>query len=50
MAWGAAALSVLGILVKALPGPAQDNTVFILLFLPIWVGLALGFGQLTRRA
>jgi hypothetical protein len=38
----AAALALLGAAAKLLPGPAQNNTAFLLLLIPLWVGLAAG--------
>lgn len=40
-AWAVVGLSVLGVLVKPLPGFVQDNTIFVLLALPAHVGLAV---------
>lgn len=42
----AAAMSLIGLLAKVLPGVTQDNYVFIALLLPLWIGLAIGL----RRA
>jgi hypothetical protein len=45
LAASAALLSAIGLLAKLLPGTPQDNASFIALFLPIWIGMALGLGQ-----
>jgi hypothetical protein len=54
VAAAAAVAAAVGVLVKVLPGSTQDNLAFIVLLLPVWVGLALGLrlltGPLTRRA
>jgi hypothetical protein len=48
---GAAAVAAgLGVLAKALPGVHQDNTAFIALMLPLWLGLAAGLRLLGQRA
>jgi hypothetical protein len=46
VAVSAAGASLLGILLKPLPGFYQDNVAFVALFLPLWTGLALGLRQL----
>jgi hypothetical protein len=43
-----AACSLAGILCKALPGANQDNWPFILLCLPIWLGMLRGLSELGR--
>ena len=45
----AAVLSLLGLLIKVVPGFGQDTYRLISLLLPIWVGLALGARSLQRR-
>ncbi len=45
----AAALCVLGLVAKVLPGVSQDNHAFILLALPIWSGMALGLHGRHQR-
>jgi len=45
LAWGVVAISVVGVLVRVLPLTPQDNTIFLLLSLPVHVGLALGLTQ-----
>jgi len=47
LATGAALLALVGLVVKALPGPAQDNVAFIALFLPLWAGIAYGARSLA---
>ena len=48
LALSAAGFSVLGILCKALPGLNQDNWPFILLSLPVWLGLWTGLRAISR--
>ena len=43
-----AALSLAGIVCKVLPGANQDNWPFIVLCLPIWLGLLRGLAWLTQ--
>jgi hypothetical protein len=50
LALSAAVLSALGIVCKALPGLNQDNWPFILLSLPIWLGLWTGLRAVSRTA
>lgn len=50
LAWAVVGLSVLGILLKPLPGFSQENTIFVLLALPAHVGLALGMSRLAGSA
>ena len=45
-----AAAAVVGLAAKILPGVSQDNLAFILLFLPMWAGLAHGVRSITRDA
>jgi hypothetical protein len=42
LALGAAVASAIGVLAKLFPGVSQDNTSFIVFFLPLWAGLAAG--------
>jgi hypothetical protein len=44
----AAVFSALGIVCKVLPGLNQDNWPFILLSLPIWLGLWAGLRAVSR--
>jgi hypothetical protein len=46
VALSAAAFSVLGILLKALPGIGQSNWPFIVFCLPVWTGLWVGLRRL----
>jgi hypothetical protein len=46
IAAAAAGLAVTGVLAKVLPGTTQDNTAFLALFLPMWLGMAWGLRQL----
>lgn len=48
LALSAAVFSALGIVCKALPGLNQDNWPFILLSLPIWLGLWAGLRAVAR--
>jgi hypothetical protein len=48
VAFSALAFSAAGILCKVLPGLNQDNWPFILLFLPVWMGLWGGLRAMTR--
>jgi len=48
LALSAAIFSALGIVCKALPGLNQDNWPFILLSLPIWLGLWTGLRAVAR--
>jgi len=45
----AAGFAVIGLVCKALPGPAQDNLVLVAFLLPVWLGLAVGFRWAMRR-
>jgi len=45
----AAALGVVGLVAKALPGPSQDNWPFILLCLPVWLGMLAGLRCIGQR-
>jgi hypothetical protein len=45
----AAALSLVGLVAKALPGPSQDNWPFILLCLPVWLGMLAGLRCIGRQ-
>jgi hypothetical protein len=47
LAWTVVGLSVLGVLLKPLPGFIQDNTILVLLALPAHVGLALAASRLS---
>jgi hypothetical protein len=38
----ALAFALFGLLLKLLPGPAQDNVPWVALLLPIWIGMAAG--------
>jgi hypothetical protein len=38
--------ALVGAAAKLLPGPAQNNTAFLLLLVPLWIGLAAGLRQL----
>jgi hypothetical protein len=46
----AAALALVGLAAKALPGPAQDNVDFIVFLLPLWAGVAYGARALGGAA
>jgi hypothetical protein len=46
---GAALLSAVGLVVKLLPGAAQDNYMFIALLLPIWSGLTVALWRMARE-
>jgi hypothetical protein len=48
LAAGAALLSALGLAFKLLPGPAQDNYLFIGLLLPVWAGLTFAFWRIWQ--
>jgi hypothetical protein len=50
VAASAAALSLLGLLAKVLPGVSQDNLAFIALLLPVWLGLAFALRRITATA
>jgi hypothetical protein len=51
VAASAAAASILGLLLKVLPGFfLQDNVAFVALLLPLWMGLALGLLQLGGKS
>jgi len=45
----AAALALIGLVAKALPGPSQDNWPFILLCLPVWLGMLAGLRWVGRQ-
>jgi hypothetical protein len=48
--WAAAAAAVLalvGVVAKALPGLSQDNVPFLVLLVPLWLGLAGGLRQVV---
>jgi hypothetical protein len=47
VAAAAAALAMVGLVAKILPGVTQDNTAFLVLLLPLWLGLAWGLRQLV---
>jgi hypothetical protein len=44
-----ALLSLVGVAVKLLPGPSQDNLMFIALLLPIWTGLTVALWRVSRE-
>ena len=44
---GAAVLALVGVVAKVLPGLTQDNTAFLLLLVPVWLGMALGLRQVV---
>ena len=50
LAFAAVVFSALGILCKALPGLNQDNWPFILMCLPIWLGLWAGLRMVSRTS
>jgi hypothetical protein len=50
LAWVVVGLSLLGVLVALLPLTPQQNTIFILLSLPVHLGLALGISGGRNRA
>lgn len=50
LALSAAVLSALGIACKALPGLNQDNWPFVVLSLPIWLGLWSGLRAVSRTS
>lgn len=50
VATAAAALALVGLIAKAIPGPAQANVDFIVLLLPVWVGIAYGARSMGRPA
>ena len=47
LAVGAAVLALVGVVAKVLPGPNQDNSAFLLLLTPIWLGMSFGLRQLV---
>jgi hypothetical protein len=47
LAVGAAVLALVGAVAKVLPGLTQDNTAFLLLLVPVWLGMALGLRQVV---
>jgi hypothetical protein len=49
LAAGAAALSLLGLLLRLVGLVRQDNLAFVALFLPLWLGAAAGLYLLNRR-
>jgi hypothetical protein len=48
MAASAALLSAVGLVAKVVPGPAQDNLLFIALLLPMWTGMAFALRRVSR--
>jgi hypothetical protein len=50
LAFAAVVFSALGIVCKGLPGLNQDNWPFILLSLPVWLGLWLGLRAVSRTS
>jgi hypothetical protein len=50
IATSAAVLALVGIVAKILPGTSQDNWAFILLLVPLWVGLAWALRQVAPAA
>jgi hypothetical protein len=50
VAAAAAALSLLGLFVKVLPGTAQDNFAFVAMLLPLWLGMAFALRRLFAAA
>jgi hypothetical protein len=50
VAAAAAALSLLGLAAKLLPGIDQDNLAFIALLLPVWLGMTFGLDRVRRAA
>lgn len=49
IAASAAVLSAAGLAAKLIPGPAQDNVIFIALLLPIWCGLTMALSLVAGR-
>jgi hypothetical protein len=49
LALAAAALALAGLGAKALPGLSQDNWPFIVMCLPVWLGMAAGLGWVGRK-
>jgi hypothetical protein len=49
IAASAAVLSAVGLAAKLLPGPAQDNYMFIALLLPLWCGLTFALARIARE-
>jgi len=47
VAVSAAVLALVGVVAKVLPGVTQDNTAFIVLFVPLWLGMAWGLRQVA---
>jgi hypothetical protein len=47
---GLTALSLLGVALKVLPAFRQDNWEYVVLFLPLWAGLAAALGWPSLRA
>jgi len=47
IAAAAAVLALVGVVAKVLPGVTQDNTAFLLLFVPLWLGLAFALRQVV---
>jgi hypothetical protein len=50
IALACAVLCAAGLAAKIIPGPSQDNYAFILLFLPLWAGLAGGIRCLVESS
>jgi Domain of unknown function (DUF4105) len=48
VAASATVLSAAGLAAKVIPGPAQDNVMFIAVLLPTWLGLTFGLGRIAR--
>jgi hypothetical protein len=49
IAASAAVLSAAGLVAKLIPGPAQDNYIFIALLLPIWCGLTFALARVAHE-
>ena len=47
LAVGAAVLALVGVVAKVLPGTNQDNTAYLLLLAPIWLGMSFGLRQVV---
>jgi hypothetical protein len=47
IAAAAAALALVGVVVKVLPGLTQDNRAFLVMLVPLWLGLAWGLRQVA---
>jgi hypothetical protein len=47
LAASAAVLALVGVAAKVLPGVTQDNTAFVVLLVPVWLGLGWGLRQVA---